>query len=207
MHVDSLSPDPADIDKVVATLTKEGVVVFPTTGLYGLGADARCAEAVRRVFAIKRRPALKPVLVLVPGIRELETLVRSIPAYAEPLLGLWPGGITLVFESRDAVLPELTGETGRIGVRIPAHPVAKALIARFGGPITGTSANLAGMPAVARVADLGEEIRSRVDLVVDAGPLAGGAGSTVLDVSTWPVRLLREGTVRWSAIDDILKHA
>jgi L-threonylcarbamoyladenylate synthase len=207
VHVDPLSPAPADIGRAVDTLVKKGVVVLPTTGLYGLGADARCAEAVRRVFAIKNRPALKPVLVLVPGIEELETLVRTIPAYVEPLLGLWPGGITLIFESRDAVLPELTGGTGKIGVRLPAHPVAKALVARFGGPITGTSANLAGMPAVARVADLGEEIRSRVDLVVDAGPLAGGAGSTVLDVSTWPIRLLREGAVGWSVIDDILKHA
>jgi L-threonylcarbamoyladenylate synthase len=207
VSVDPSSPSPVDIGRAADILNKKGVVAFPTTGLYGLGADARCADAVRRVFAIKRRPALKPVLVLLSGIEELETLVQTIPAYAQPFLGLWPGGITLIFECRDTVVPELTGGTGKIGVRFPAHPVAKALVARFKGPITGTSANLAGMPAVNRVADLDEEIRSRVDLVLDAGPLAGGAGSTVLDVSAWPVKLLREGAVPRSVINDILKHA
>jgi L-threonylcarbamoyladenylate synthase len=205
--IDPLSPSSADIGRATDTLIKKGVVVFPTTGLYGLGADARSAEAVRRVFAIKSRSIIKPILVLLSGIGEIETLVQTIPVYAEPLLGLWPGGITFVFDSRDSVLSELTGGTGKIGVRIPVHPVAKALVTHFGGPITGTSANLAGRPAATRVADLDEEIRSRVDLVLDAGPLAGGAGSTVLDVSAWPVKLLREGAVRWPVIKDILKHA
>jgi L-threonylcarbamoyladenylate synthase len=207
VHIDSSAPSPADIRKAADILTKKGVVVFPTTGLYGLGADARCTQAVRRVFVIKRRPAHKPMLVLLPGIHDLETLVQTVPAYAEPLLGLWPGGITLVFKSRDSAPLELTGGTGRIGVRIPAHPVAKALVATLGGPVTGTSANLAGMPAVSRVANLAPEIRMKVDMVVDAGPLAGGTGSTILDVSSWPVKILREGSVPWSVIEGILKHA
>jgi L-threonylcarbamoyladenylate synthase len=203
VRMDPSSPHPDDIRKAAGILGRNGVVIFPTTGLYGLGADAMAPEAVRRIFSIKRRPAHKPLLVLLPGLGELETLVQSIPAYAEPLLGLWPGGITLVFKVRDSVPRELTGGTGKIGVRLPAHPVARALVARFGGPITGTSANLTGRPAPFSATDLTPEIRSRVDMILDAGPLAGGPGSTILDVSAWPVKILREGAVPRSTIDEL----
>ena len=84
------------------------------------------------------------MLVLLSGIHDMDKLVRTVPDYAQPLLGLWPGGITFIFEAGDAVPVDLTGGTGKIGVRMPAHPVARALVEHFGGPITGTSANLSG---------------------------------------------------------------
>ena len=120
------------------------------------------------------------------------------------MLGLWPGGITLIFEAGERVPACLTGGTGNIGVRVPAHPVAKALVDQFGGPITGTSANLSGCPATASVEDLDPEIRRQADMVLDAGTLSGGPGSTIVDVTCWPVRVLREGAVPRQAIDDIL---
>jgi L-threonylcarbamoyladenylate synthase len=181
------------------------VLVFPTSGLYGIGADALCAEAVRRVFAIKRRPAIKPLLVLLSGLHDMATVVQTVPDYAQPLLGLWPGGITFIFKAGDSVPVNLTGGTGKIGVRLPAHPVAKALAERFGGPITATSANLSGCPAAARVVDLDPDIQRQVDMIVDAGPLAGGSGSTIVDVTRWPIRVIREGAVARKAIDAILK--
>lgn len=206
VHVDPSDPHPDAIRLAVDVLRQKGVVVFPTTGLYGLGADALARQAVRKIFAIKRRPAGKPVLVLLSGLLDMKVLVRTIPDYAEPLLSLWPGGITLVFEAADAVPAELTGGTGKIGVRLPAHPVAKALLALYGGPITGTSANLTDHPAAARVSDLASEIRNQTDLILDAGSLAGGPGSTILDASTWPVKVLREGAVPRSAIDSVLNR-
>jgi L-threonylcarbamoyladenylate synthase len=90
-------------------------------------------------------------------------------------------------------------------VRLPAHPVAKALLAQFGGPITATSANLSGCRAAARVMDLDPEIRRQVEMVLDAGELAGGSGSTILDVTCWPVKVLREGAVSRRDIEDVLK--
>lgn len=205
VRIDPSCPDPDDIRTAAAILGRKGVLVFPTSGLYGLGADALSAQAVRRVFAIKHRPAHKPLLVLLSHIHDMDKVVRTIPDYAEPLLGLWPGGITLVFKAGDSVPADLTGTTGKIGIRMPAHPVAKALAERFGSPITGTSANLAGCPATAKVTELDPSIGCQVDLVLDAGVLAGGFGSTILDVTCWPVKVIREGAVKRKAIDAVLR--
>lgn len=205
VRVDSSSPDPDDIRTAAQILGQKGILVFPTSGLYGLGADAFCSESIRRVFAIKRRPAHLPLLVLLSGIHDMDRVVRTVPDYAEPLLGLWPGGITVIFKAGEAVPACITGGTGKIGVRVPAHPVAKALVERFGGPITATSANLSNFPAAVRVMDLDPEIRRQVEMVLDGGTLAGGPGSTVVDVTCWPFRVVREGAVPRQAIDDVLR--
>lgn len=206
MRIDPSAPSGQAIRAAVEVLGRNGVLVFPTTGLYGLGADAFSAEAVGRIFNIKRRPAHKPVLLLLSDLSDMQQVIRRIPGHAEPLLGLWPGGITLIFEAAGGLPKALTGGTGKIGVRLPAHPVAKALTARFGGPITGTSANLAGRPAVANVAALDSGIRRQVDTVLDAGALTGGSGSTILDVTCWPVKVIREGAVSRQAIADVLRN-
>ena len=183
------------------------MLVFPTSGLYGLGADALSVAAVDRVFGIKRRPADMPVLVIVADRLMMDRVVGSLPAHAQGLLGVWPGGLTLVCQAADGVPYNLTGGTGKIGVRMPAHPVARALVSAFGRPITATSANLSGQAAPARVADLDPAVRSGVDMILDAGRLAGGPGSTILDVTCRPVRMIREGAVKRSTIDRILRTA
>jgi L-threonylcarbamoyladenylate synthase len=137
VRIDPLSPDPDDIRQAAEILGKKGVLVFPTSGLYGLGADARCAEAIRRVFAIKRRPSHQPLLVLLSGIHDMDTVVQMVPDYAEPLLKLWPGGITLVFRAGDRVPAVLTGGTGKIGVRCRPIRWQRRWLAQFGGPLPG----------------------------------------------------------------------
>lgn len=204
LPIDPLAGQGETIQAAVRVLKKGGVLVFPTAGLYGMGADAFSDRAVRRVFAIKGRPPHKPLLILLSGLADLDRVVRTVPEHAAPLLGLWPGGITLIFEAKEGLPTPLTGGTGKIGVRMPAHPVARALTQCFGGPITGTSANLSGRPAVADVARLDPAIGSRVDLVLHAGALPGGVGSTIVDATCFPVRVLREGRVPKLAIDEIL---
>jgi L-threonylcarbamoyladenylate synthase len=110
----------------------------------------------------------------------------------------------LIFEAGNQVPAVLTGGTGKIGVRVPAHPVARELVRRFGGPITATSANPSGCPAVANAAKLDPQISKDVDLVLDGGTLAGGPGSTVLDATGWPVRMVREGAVARKRIEGFL---
>lgn len=178
--------------------------MFPTTGLYGLGADAFSAEAISRVFAVKRRPQRMPLLVMLSDMDDMGQVVRSVPDFARPLMELWPGGITLVFEAGEGVPSGLTGGTGKIGIRMPGHPVAKALVRHFGGPITATSANLSGGPAVSDLANLDPRIGVEVDLILDAGILAGGAGSTVLDATRWPPLMIREGAVSRQKIEALL---
>lgn len=196
LRVDAKSPSPRAIAQAAEVIARGGVVVFPTSGLYGLAADARNSTAVNRLFDLKQRPDHMPILVLVRNREGLKGLVKTIPAAAERIMErLWPGGITIVFPARADLAPGLTAGGGKIGIRVAAHPVARALVEEFGSPVTATSANLSGGPGCARIDRLAPRIERDVELILDAGPLSGGVGSTVIDVTgeTWHV--LREGAV------------
>ncbi|WP_373501803.1 L-threonylcarbamoyladenylate synthase [Desulfococcus sp.] len=194
---DPASPSAREaILEAAARIRSGGVVVFPTRCLYGLGANALDPEAVGRVFDIKLRPQDKPILVLVHRMSDVERLARRIPACARRIMEkFWPGGVTLVFEAGPGVSPLLTAGSGRIGIRLCGHPAAKTLAEAAGAPITGTSANVSGLPACADTSKLDPRIAASVDLILDAGPLAGGVGSTVVDVTEDRPRILRDGAV------------
>jgi L-threonylcarbamoyladenylate synthase len=193
---DPLQPDSEAIAAAAAVIQDGGVVVIPTRHLYGLAADALNVEAIQRVFAIKRRPATKPLLILEPSRLAIEKHVSSIPAAARRLMDrFWPGRLTLVFEAADALPAVLTGGTGKIGIRLPAHPVCRALLDRRPRPVTATSANISGQKGCHRIADMPSALKTAVDLIIDAGPLAPGPGSTVVDVTAVPARILREGSL------------
>ena len=188
--------DDAAVHLAARLIRQGGVVVFPTTGLYGLGADAFDNEAIERVFTVKQRPPGKPVLILVRETGDLGSLVTEVSPAAHRLVDrFWPGRVTLVFSASARVSPLLTGGTGKIGIRVVKHPVAAALLDGVGGPITATSAHRAGAPPCADIDDLDPGVAAAVDLVLDGGTLAGGAGSTVVDVSEGDFRILREGAV------------
>jgi L-threonylcarbamoyladenylate synthase len=161
-----------------------------------LGADALHRQAVHRVFAIKQRSEQNPILVLIDHPRQLAQLAKRIPDAATRLMEhFWPGRITLVLEAHDTLPDNLTANTGKIGVRMPGHAVALALVKAVSGPITGTSANLSGRPGCHRIDNLDAQIAGQPDLILDAGGLKGGIGSTVVDVSESKPRILREGEV------------
>ncbi|MDT8380480.1 MAG: L-threonylcarbamoyladenylate synthase [Desulfotignum sp.] len=189
-------PAPGDIRRAAAVIGNQGVVVFPTRCLYGLAADACDPAAIKKIFQIKHRPGTNPLLILFHNHSDLENFVTHIPAPAQKLMQvIWPGGLTLVFEAKPGVCSLLTAGTGRIGVRIPSHPVARALVKAVGRPITGTSANMSGEPGCSCIPDLPHALIQAVDLVLDAGPLKGGTGSTVLDITSHPFQVLRPGAV------------
>ena len=198
-------PEPEIIAEAAEIVRQGGVIVFPTRCLYGLGADAMNRAAVERVIAIKQRPDNNPILVLIDSKNQLEMLAGKIPPAADAIMkAFWPGRVTLVFDARDTLPDLLTAQTGKIGVRLPGHPVAAAMLRRINGPVTGTSANLSGRPACSRLADLDPQITGQVDLVLDAGVLRGGVGSTVVDVTEHPPRILREGEVTADEIGQAL---
>ena len=177
-------------------IRRGGVVCFPTRCLYGLGADALDAAAVERVYEIKQRPADMPLLVLISRSAQLAELAVRVPPMARVLIErFWPGRLTLVMEGR-AHLPErLTAGTGRIGIRLAAHPVARALAEAFAGPITGTSANPSGGGGCRQIAEIDPRIARQVDFILDGGPLKGGVGSTVVDVTGENPVVIREGEI------------
>lgn len=197
--------DAAAVELAARIIQRGGVVVFPTRGLYGLAADAYRPQAVARVFAIKRRSADKPVLLLVRQTGDVGSLAAAVSPAAHRLMDhFWPGRLTLVFRASPSVSYLLTGGTGKVGIRVPWHPVTVDLVETVGGPITGTSANISGFPGCARIEDLDPEVVEAVDMVLDAGELAGGPGSTVVDVSGPRLRVLREGAVSVAEIEALL---
>ena len=205
LYVDPESPDQNTIRRAAALIKKGDLVVFPTSSFYGLGADALNVRAVDKVFQAKKRDPRKPVLILIASLADLAPLVQSIPPTATPLIeAFWPGDLTLVFHAADILPSNLSGHTGKIGIRLAGHPVASALVKAVGSPITGTSANLSGKGACTAVEHLDLPIRDQVDLVLDAGRLAGGKGSTVVDVTADPPKILRQGVIDaeeiWTAL-------
>jgi L-threonylcarbamoyladenylate synthase len=193
------------IADAVALLQYGGVVVFPTRCLYGLAVDAFNADAVARLYRIKKRAPSKPVSILVPTASALDSLVTEVPEAGRRLVEtVWPGRLTVVLPAAASVPKALTAGTGTIGIRLPAHPVAAKLVNDFGGAITATSANPTGSPGCSDISRLDPELARAVDLVIDDGALEGGVGSSILDMTNRPYLLIREGAVRMSELADIL---
>jgi L-threonylcarbamoyladenylate synthase len=189
-------PEPEIIQLASSVIKQGGVIAFPTRCLYGLAADAFNAEAVDRVFKIKKRPSQKPISILVDRRMQLERLVSHVSKAAARIMDqFWPGRVTLVFEAAGTVPHHLTAGTAKIGIRLPGHPVATALVRSLGRPLTGTSANLSGRPGCHRIDDLDPQLIQQLDIVLDAGPLKGGTGSTVVDVTQDMPKILREGEI------------
>ncbi|UCE56499.1 MAG: threonylcarbamoyl-AMP synthase [Desulfobacterales bacterium] len=190
------NPQPELVLEAAAVIRKGGVVLFPTRYLYGLGADAFNAEAVGKIFALKQRPGDKPLPVLISNTSQLDQLVKDIPPVAAKIIEhFWPGKITIVFAAKDSLPDNLTARTGKIGIRLAGHSVAAALVKHVEKPITGTSANVSGSAGCSRIEDLDFRIAQQVDLILDAGPLKGGKGSTVVDVTGDALQMIREGEI------------
>ena len=205
VSIDPVNPEPDIIARAGKILQKNGVVIFPAKCLYGIAANALDETAIEKVFQLKQRPLNNPVLVLIPNKTMLADLVTSISKQAYKLMdAFWPGNITLVFEAKKHISRRLTANTGKIGIRFPFHPVAKALVEYVNFPITGTSANLSGQEGCSHINQLSSSMIDQADLVLDAGRLKGGSGSTIVDVTTSPVAILREGEVSISQINKIL---
>lgn len=206
VSIDPVTPDPDCIAKAGKILQKNGIVIFPAKCLYGIAANALNETTIKKVFNLKQRPWNNPILVLIPNLNMLSDLVKSIPEQAYKLMdAFWPGNITLVFEAKTHISEFLMAGTCKIGIRIPAHPVAKAIVELLNFPITGTSANLSGKGGCNKIDQLSPALIEHADLVLDAGRLKGGMGSTIVDVTTSPVAIIREGEVTATQINKILE--
>ena len=201
LKIDPGKPDEEKLAEAVRVLREGGVVAFPTETFYGLGADARNEAAVEKIFRIKGRNFRNPLSVIVANDREVIPLVEEIPATATILMQtFWPGPLTLIFRAAPSVSSRLTGGTGKIGIRVSSHPIARFLAAGLAGPLTATSANLSGGPECSSADAVIRALGDLPDAVIDGGETLGGAGSTILDVTVFPPRILREGAIPRSLI-------
>ena len=201
IRVDPVSPDKKTVQTAGKILHQDGLVIFPAACMYGVAANALSTKAIEKVFTLKQRPKDKAILVLVPGPESVLDFAASIPETARKLMAaFWPGKLTLVFKAKNDLPKALTAGTGKIGIRQPGHPVALKLVQTAGLLLTGTSANLSGQDNCTTVGQLPKKIIEQSNLILDAGTLKGGSGSTIVDVTTEPVTILRQGRVSTAQI-------
>jgi L-threonylcarbamoyladenylate synthase len=205
LAVDPNSPDRAAIERAAAVLRAGGLVAFPTETVYGLGADALDAAAVGRIFAAKGRPAHNPLIVHVADEAGARAVAGEWPAAAARLAArFWPGPLTLVVPKAAAVPDVVTAGGLTVAVRVPANPVALALLRAAGVPVAAPSANRSSRLSPTRAEHVLRGLAGRIDLVLDGGPTAGGIESTVLDVTAHPPRLLRPGLIEAAALEAVV---
>ena len=196
VRVDPERPNQADIMRAAECLRCGGLVAFPTETVYGLGVHAMDRAAVRRLFEAKRRPANDPLIVHVSAFDQVAPLVASLPNAAEQLAArFWPGALTLVMRRASPVPLEVTAGLDTVALRVPAHPVAHALLVAASLPVAAPSANLFSRPSPTLAAHVLEDLDGRIDMIIDAGPTPVGVESTVLDLTVDPPAVLRPGAI------------
>jgi L-threonylcarbamoyladenylate synthase len=192
------------IGRAAAILREGGTVALPTETVYGLGANALDPMAVASIFAAKERPGWDPLIVHVCDEAMLATVAAEVPETARHLIeAFWPGPLTLLLP-RTALVPDaVTAGRRLVGVRMPAHPVARELILQAGVPVAAPSANRFGHTSPTTAAHVLEDLDGRIDAVVDAGPTACGVESTVLDPTVSPMMVYRPGAITLEQIRDV----
>ena len=206
MHTELCQADDASIRRAAALLRAGELVAFPTETVYGLGADALNAEASARIFAAKGRPADNPLIAHIAGENGLAGLIALEPcACARALMrAFWPGPMTLIFPKSPRVPREVTAGLDTVAVRMPSHPVARALISAAQTPIAAPSANRSGRPSPTTAAHVLEDMEGRIPLILDGGPCEVGLESTVVDVTGARPRILRPGGVTLEMLEGVV---
>jgi len=191
-----------ELERAVQILRAGALVAFPTETVYGLGADASNAAAVRRIFEVKGRPADHPLIVHLKGTQDLWVWSRDAPIAARKLAErFWPGPLTLILLRAPGVIDEITGGQDTVGLRVPSHPIAQQLLQAFGGGIAAPSANRFGRISPTSAQHVREELGDAVDLVLDGGACEVGIESTILDLSSGHPVLLRPGRIGATEIE------
>jgi L-threonylcarbamoyladenylate synthase len=204
IKIDFNSPGLA-LNRAIKSLNNNGVISFPTETFYGLGANALNEAAVNKVFRAKERDWNKPLLVFISSKNQLPDFTRNINSAAKKLIEhFWPGPLTLVFEASSLLPKTLTGNSGKIGIRVSGSGFVRQLCQKSGFPITGSSANISNMPAPVTAKDVMKNLGNRLDLILDGGKTPGFPSSTVLDVGGNSPALIRPGAIETNIIEKTL---
>jgi L-threonylcarbamoyladenylate synthase len=197
--------DVGALGEAARALRAGGLVAFPTETVYGLGGDAFDARAVARIFEAKRRPAFDPLIVHLAEASWLPSVAASLPLATEKLAArFWPGPLTLVLPRAESVPDIVTSGLPSVGVRVPDHPAALALITAAGTPVAAPSANPFGYVSPTTAAHVAELLGDAVDLILDGGPCRVGVESTIVSLLEQPPALLRPGGVPREEIEELL---
>lgn len=193
------------LDTAAQVLRSGGIVAFPTETVYGLGANALDSQAVEGIYKAKGRPADNPLIVHIADFNDIDVLAGVIPKVVPLLMDtFWPGPLTLVMPKSQKIPSIITAELDTVGIRMPSHPIALALIRKAGIPIAAPSANSSGRPSPTLAKHVIDDLSGKVDIIIDGGSTLVGVESTVLDVTADPPVILRPGGVTREQLQRLL---
>ncbi len=192
----------ASISAAVETARAGGIIAFPTDTLFGVAVDGRNAEAVLRIFQVKRRPLDKPLPLLLADAAAVGEVSREeylTPGARRLMKRYWPGALTIVLPARPGLV-EGTHQSGKVAVRVPNHPVARAVLRAFGGPLATTSANISGMEGARNPEEVAESIGEGIDVLLIGGPPLREVASSIIDMAVEPPEQIRAGAIPWEEL-------
>ena len=199
-------PSRPDVARAAQILRQGGVVAFPTETVYGLGADARNPEALKRIFSVKGRPTSHPLIVHLGSSQELQNWTHQIDEVTALLTSVfWPGPLTLVLPRISTVPDLVTGGQGTVALRMPSHPLALELLREFGSGVAAPSANRFGRVSPTTADHVRADLGSDVDLILDGGPCEVGVESTIVNLANGALEILRPGGVTQEALEGVLQ--
>ena len=195
---------PRTLARIVSDLRSGAVIIFPTETVYGIGASVFSLSGIQRIYKLKGRHGRKPLALLVPSLKAAAPLVETIPKEAERLAKrFWPGPLTLVFKA-SALGRLVTGGLGTIGVRIPDHPIALALLKKVGIPLATTSVNRSGQKPAISGKTAAALFGAHVEWVIDGGVCRVKEASSVIDLSHFPFTVIRDGAISKKDLESAL---
>ncbi len=184
------------------------MIAAPTDTLYGLLADARSERALRAIFRVKRRPADKPILLLVDSLARARQVTRRPPSvFATLASAFWPGPLTMVLPARGSLPAMVTAGLDTVALRLPCSPLVRAIARQASCPLTGTSANLSGRAGARSADEVQAQLGDRLPLILDSGRVMHPVPSTILDLASPEPRILREGRIGAAEIKRVLRLA
>ena len=184
------------LTRAAQILASGGIIAYPTETFYGLGADATNAKAIQKIFAVKGRDFKNPISLIIGQTDDIYALVQDVPGVAQKLMAaFWPGALTIVFFAANNVSPLLTAGSGKIGLRVSSHRGAGGIVQKLKRPLTATSANISGAPECVSASEVALQLGDKIDAIIDLGNTPGAIGSTIIDVTTTPPVILRQGAV------------
>jgi len=204
--INAAQPEPLLVARAAAVIRAGGLVAFPTDTLYGLAADPFNPSAVRRLFDAKGRPTGRAMPLVAADLAQVVETLGPLTALAQKLAGrFWPGPLTILMPVPRSIAAEVSAGTGRVGVRVPAHVVARDFCRASASVLVATSANPSGQEAPTNPDAVAASLGAAIDLLIDSGPTPGGPASTIVDATRDDVQLVRAGAISWEDIQACLR--
>ena len=186
-----------NIEEIIKVLDNDGIIIFPTDTVYGIGCNCYSEVALKKLFSFKNRPLSKPINVLTDSYEKIKTIAKSINEKEEELIKKYlPGDLTIILDKKKEVPDLLTASLDTVGVRIPNNDMALTILGNYKYPLATTSVNLSGESPGIEVSDFIEEFKDKVDIIVDGGKSKIGVASTIVRVENNKINILREGNLK-----------